>query len=118
MLGQPLPLQRPRVFKDSRGQSRAVTPARSREYRYAVQAAAKAAIKAQGWKKTDRPVRLTVAIYRSSAREADLTNILKAIEDSINGLVWDDDSQVVEIAATKEVRCQNPRAEVEIATFE
>ena len=45
----------------------------------------------------------------------DLDNIVKAIKDGANGVAWKDDSQVVDVIASK--RYGLPRAEVEILEF-
>lgn len=45
----------------------------------------------------------------------DLDNIVKAIKDGANGVAWKDDSQVVDVIASK--RYGLPRAEVEIREF-
>lgn len=45
----------------------------------------------------------------------DLDNIVKAIKDGANGVTWKDDSQVVDVIASK--RYGLPRVEVEIREF-
>jgi crossover junction endodeoxyribonuclease RusA len=61
------------------------------------------------------PKPLEVAVtYRwfRSAKRGDLDNRLKIIGDSLNGLAWDDDSQVVRITAERYDDKQRPRLEV------
>jgi Holliday junction resolvase RusA-like endonuclease len=56
---------------------------------------------------------LTVNIYRPK-RIGDLDNRLKAIQDSLTGLWYADDKQIVEIHAYRWDDKENPRAEVTI----
>jgi Holliday junction resolvase RusA-like endonuclease len=43
----------------------------------------------------------------------DLTNTIKGIEDALNGLIWKDDAQVVDLVLGKWY-ADTPRAEIEI----
>ncbi len=45
-------------------------------------------------------------------KRPDLDNIIKAIKDGANGVAWKDDSQVIDVRASK--RYGTPRVEVEI----
>jgi crossover junction endodeoxyribonuclease RusA len=69
--------------------------------------------------KSQRPtllgeVAVTVRIYRPR-RSGDLDGRLKALLDGLTGAgVWRDDSQVVEIHATRHDDKANPRVEVEV----
>ena len=77
------------------------------------------AAKDQGWKRTAEPVWMSLEFVmprpkehfgtgrnagklKSSAprwcttKNSDRTNLLKAVEDALTGIVWDDDSQVVD----------------------
>ena len=38
---------------------------------------------------------------RSHCKKPDLTNLVKFVEDSLNGIVWDDDSQISQLKAKK-----------------
>jgi len=59
-------------------------------------------------------IAVTVYIYRPRA-SGDLDNRLKALLDALNGLVWEDDRQVVEIHAYRAEDKANPRAEVVVS---
>jgi len=69
------------------------TPKTTREYEESVAWFAKAAYKGEP---TKDPVRLDMTI-RSSKSKADTSNILKSIEDGMNGIVYVDDKQIKEI---------------------
>lgn len=58
-------------------------------------------------------VAVTYRWYRS-AKRGDLDNRLKIIGDSLNGLAWDDDSQVVRILAERYDDKARPRLEVTV----
>ncbi|UUM20864.1 RusA family crossover junction endodeoxyribonuclease [Mycoavidus sp. SF9855] len=48
-------------------------------------------------------------------KRPDLDNIIKAIKDGANGVTWKDDSQVIDVCASK--RYGIPRVEVEVRGF-
>ncbi len=48
-------------------------------------------------------------------KRPDLDNIIKAIKDGANGVTWKDDSQVIDVRASK--RYGVPRVEVEVINF-
>ena len=111
ILGDPIPAARPRFSK-----GHCYQPARNREYRLRVAQAAQNAM--QGSKPLEGALSMDVRIYRKYKRTArlygDVDNHLKALLDGMNGIVFADDGQVVEIAALKCVDKINPRVEVEI----
>jgi Holliday junction resolvase RusA-like endonuclease len=59
------------------------------------------------------PVEVIINVFRPQKR-GDLDNILKATLDSFNGLLYDDDSQIVKIIAMRSDDKLNPRVEVTI----
>lgn len=59
------------------------------------------------------PVSLSIDVFRPRKR-GDLDNVMKAILDSFNGLLYKDDGQVVIIIARRHDDKLNPRVEVEI----
>jgi Holliday junction resolvase RusA-like endonuclease len=59
------------------------------------------------------PLVLTVDVYRPR-RSGDLDNTLKAIQDSLKGILWRDDAQIVEIRARRFDDKHEPRVEVEV----
>jgi len=103
--GIPVPLQRSRTAG-----GRHYLPARSRAYREAVQAA---------WMLAGRPslgrslFSMSVQFHGARAN-ADLDNLCKAVLDALNGLAFDDDSQLVCIAGAHKLAAgvAGPRAEL------
>lgn len=61
----------------------------------------------------DGPVFVSVTAYRPQKR-GDLDNTLKAAFDALNGVAWQDDSQVVELHALRLDDKHNPRLEVDV----
>ena len=105
--GPPRPKQRPR-----RGRSgRWYTPRATADYEAAVGWAARAAGIHQP---CTSPVRLTLHLVFPDRRRRDIDNATKAVMDGLNGIVWYDDSQVVELVVTREVDRDQPRAEITV----
>ena len=48
------------------------------------------------------PLPIHVEVYTEDRRVRDLDNVVKQISDSLNGIVWIDDAQVVSIQASKQ----------------
>ena len=114
----------------------AYDPQKSREYKQLVQAIAKAAMRKRGGALLEGPVMLSVQEFRAvpkswnkEKREAalggsifpttkpDTSNVVKGIEDAMNGIVWHDDAQVV-ITRTLKIYDESPRVEVEVKEVE
>jgi len=115
--GQPVPKGRPRAAKIA-GFIRMYTPAKTKKYEQACAAEAKAAM--NGADPFSGPVEIQMQIfvkiptsYKKAKREAcrlgkivptssgDIDNVAKSVMDSFNGIVWKDDSQVVDAHLTK-----------------
>jgi len=123
--GPPVPLARPRVWRDGNGESHAKTPTRCQQYKrhvasFALRArqientAMHKALYGEGVKwPLDARYKLDVAIYRT-ARRGDADNYLKSVADSLQRVLYNDDRQVVD----KHVRVfedrARPRAEITI----
>jgi crossover junction endodeoxyribonuclease RusA len=60
------------------------------------------------------PVTLVVVAYRASARRCDWDNIGKTVSDALNGIAFEDDSQVVLGTVHKLIDRERPRTEVEV----
>lgn len=87
--GRPRGKERPRMGRNGKF----YTPKTTREYEESVAWFAKSAYKEDP---TELPVRLDLMI-RSSKCKADASNILKCIEDGMNGIIYIDDKQIKEI---------------------
>lgn len=62
----------------------------------------------------DGDVTLNVLFYFKDNRKRDIDSHLKALLDSMSGIVYQDDSQVNELHVFKEVDKKNPRVVVQI----
>ena len=116
--GEPVAKGRPRITTRD-GFAHAYTPKKTRDYEALVDAEAR---KVMGLRKplegplavevnAFMPVPASWSLTKKLAAVAqtilptsrpDLTNIVKAAEDALNGIVWRDDSQIVSLIMTKE----------------
>jgi Holliday junction resolvase RusA-like endonuclease len=115
--GEPVGKGRPRVTLAG-GRAHAYTPAKTAAYEQLVAVYAAAAM--QNAPLLEHPVRVRLDIYckvpgtwskkrRSDAlagierpaKSPDIDNIVKALADGMNGIVWVDDSQIVELVCSK-----------------
>jgi Holliday junction resolvase RusA-like endonuclease len=53
-------------------------------------------------------------LYFGDKRKRDIDNHLKIIQDSLSGIVFEDDSQIKELYVRKEYDHENPRVDIEI----
>ena len=84
----------------------------SREGRAYKMAAGMAALQ-QRVAKQDGLLLVAIKVFRPQ-RRGDLDNSAKAILDSLNGIAWDDDSQIVELHLYRSDDKANPRVEIDI----
>jgi len=107
--GNPIPKGRPRVVK-----GRVFTPRRTRDYERLV--SQYAALK---WTREPTRARLFVSMrfYRETAHRCDLSNLVKSVEDGLQGIVFVDDEQIDELHIRREVDRDNPRVEVWVRDF-
>lgn len=128
--GNPVPKARPRVTRTGH----AYTPKPTADYERLVAMLAKEAMK--GLCPTGKAIVLIVKAYfgipkswtKAKKQQAlygqlhpmkrpDLDNCIKAIQDAMNGIVYKDDSQIVEISASKRYSAV-PRVDVVIEVFD
>lgn len=127
--GKPVPKQRPRIGKVG-GHAIAFTPPKTRSEEGAVRMFASAAM--GGEPPLEGPLEVDIFIYTSipqswsrkkqaAARSGatrptgkpDIDNTVKLQLDSVNHIVWNDDSQIVNLTA-KKFYSDQPRVEVEV----
>jgi crossover junction endodeoxyribonuclease RusA len=63
-------------------------------------------------------VAVTVVLFFGDKRKRDIDNFNKLILDSLSGIVWDDDVQIVYLSVEKRHDKENPRAEISITEIE
>lgn len=116
--GEPVAKGRPRITTRG-GYARAYTPKKTRDYEALVAAEARKVMGRRkplegalavvataympvpaSWSKTKKLAAVVQTIMPTS--RPDLTNIVKAAEDALNGVVWVDDSQIVSLFMSKE----------------
>lgn len=116
--GEPVPKGRPRAYRMGRGRIGHYTPEKTRNWERAARRVAASAMGSRA--PLIGPVRLKVtAVFSPPASwprwklslvanerilptgRFDADNIVKAVSDALNGVVWEDDAQVVAIEASK-----------------
>ena len=131
--GQPIGQGRPK-FSTINGHARAYDPEKSRNYKAYVRMLATQAMKETGFERIDGPCAVVIQAYfevpkskskkfREAAlnglerptKKPDLSNIIKGIEDALNGLVYKDDSSIVSLKIQK-YYSEFPRVELEISS--
>jgi crossover junction endodeoxyribonuclease RusA len=106
--GDPIPKARPRFVK-----GRTYTDPRS----VAAEGLVKATARRGGVLKMAGPLRVRLSYFRRTKRLADLDNLAKLTCDALNGLAWNDDSQIEEMHLLRAHDPLNPRTEIEISTL-
>jgi Holliday junction resolvase RusA-like endonuclease len=105
--GRPVPKGRPRVVK-----GHAYTPARTAEAEARLLSHLK--VHYPHMRPVQGAMSVTCDFYLSGERSIDIDNALKLVLDAFNGVVWQDDSQVVEVHAHK--YCYSiPRTEISVS---
>ena len=108
--GDPIPKGRPRMSRNGH----AFTPARTRVAEKELAAYFRAHMGAHRMERAEGPLRVELAFYRATARRVDLDNLAKLVLDSLNSVAFADDSQIVELTATKCIDRTHPRTVIEI----
>ena len=105
--GKPQPKQRARRGKSGRW----YTPSATRQYEKHVGVAGLCALDGPRF---EGRLKLTVVAYMPDQRRRDADNVAKSVSDGLNGVVWDDDDQVVELVVRKELDRDHPRTKITI----
>lgn len=63
------------------------------------------------------PLAVEIWFYRPTRARADADNLSKAVLDSLNGVVWVDDQQVLDLHLHKRYDKQAPRCLIQIRAF-
>ena len=106
---EPIPQARIRF-----GDGRCYEPSRLREYKNKIAAAAKSSGAEMLQSAVKMPLRLYRKFKKTSRRFGDFDNLAKAICDSLNGVCYVDDAQVVSCTVEK-IQSATPRIEIELA---
>jgi len=104
----PIPVSANRYWRHAQG--RTYISAEAKAYKAEVVWIAKAS----GAQLMDGDLSLTMIVYRP-AKRGDLDNFFKLTLDSLQGIVYSNDSQIVRILAERHDDKYNPRVEVEIS---
>jgi crossover junction endodeoxyribonuclease RusA len=72
----------------------------------------------QGVRPVAGPLAVWLHWHRKTLVRADLGNRIKVLEDALNRVAWDDDSQIEEIHAYRHHDPANPRVELTVAIIE
>lgn len=104
--GTPIGKSRPRFGRTKTGGVVTYTPQKTRDYERALKSFAQVAM--IGKTVLEGPVKVTITAYFSHKTKTgwhvsrpDLDNIIKAVLDALNEIVFDDDAAVCEIVASK-----------------
>ena len=63
---------------------------------------------------TGEELEIEIDLYFNNKLRRDIDNFFKIVLDSLTGIVWEDDSQIVKMTVTKNIDKNNPRIEIKI----
>jgi Holliday junction resolvase RusA-like endonuclease len=131
--GEPVPLLRARVVRNKHtGFIHSFTPDKCIGHAERIRLAARDALDAiPTFRRLEGPIEIQIDFYRMRPKSAgrkqhypttrpDVSNYTKLVEDSLNGMVWLDDSQIV-VSHTRKLFAgpdEEPRTEVRIREME
>lgn len=118
--GEPVGKERARVFSKANASgtvvTRAVTPEKTRAYEAKVKTIAKIAVNQNRWAwSKDDVFTIIVRVFTTHRkRHPDLSNVVKALEDACNSILWGDDRDVLDMGAVLRQDAARPRVEMEV----
>lgn len=71
--------------------------------------------KAQRGMLVPKPFKVAMSVRMFYKYERDIDSSQKALQDCMQGILYDDDSQIVRLEITKEKDAKNPRIEMELS---
>jgi Holliday junction resolvase RusA-like endonuclease len=77
-------------------------------------AAQQAIMQYPGWEIFTGDVVVVAEFVRGNKMRVDLDNLFKCLADSLNGIVWEDDKQIIDLHITKSFDKDNPHIRVMI----
>lgn len=118
--GKPIGKARPRFGRTKNGKAIAYTPKETKYYEQSISWIAQVAM--MGKVMLDGPVKVTISAYFPHKKKTgyhisrpDLDNVVKAILDGLNGVVFHDDAAVCQLVAVKRYAPEGEeRVEVQI----
>ncbi|WP_079480588.1 RusA family crossover junction endodeoxyribonuclease [Halobacillus salinus] len=129
VLGEPVAQGRPRAGRAKRGKTVMYDPKKSKEFKKYVGLVASQHAPSE---LLEGPLRVKVKVYKPLLKsfskkqiadaeaglfrpvtKPDIDNYAKGIKDALNNVIWNDDSQVVELSVSKWYSAK-PRVEVEV----
>jgi Holliday junction resolvase RusA-like endonuclease len=97
----------------SRGSRRFMT-SRGKQFKQMVSDLASSLVEGNKIYPTPHPVEVELAYYFSDRRKRDIQNLNKEVLDAFNGIIYDDDSQVVRLVLSKHISKHKPKTEIKI----
>lgn len=113
--GRPVAKGRPRFWN-----GHVSTPAATRKWESHVKSSASIALRQfkADCRRRHGPLLLWCTFFMPTLGRVDVDNLAKSIKDGLNGVTWDDDSQVFMLIAEKTLDRDNPRVEVTVMDWE
>ena len=126
--GLPVAQGRPR-FSTRGGYARVYDPEKSRVWKKYVETLAVSHMKRHGLKMLDGALTAEILFYlprpkslpkkvKHHVKKPDLTNLVKGIEDALNGVCYKDDSQIIQLLIVKSYALFNPGVKVSITEIQ
>jgi Holliday junction resolvase RusA-like endonuclease len=107
--GDPIPKARPRFVN-----GRTYTDPRTTLAEARIRATAKKA----GVVRMTGAIGVELVYFRATKRRCDWDNLAKLTCDALNGIAWEDDSQIIDAHVVLGVDAENPRVEVLVSSTE